>query len=481
MARRPARLSVAFLLALGVTLVMAGAPTSAAGDVATTAAGDVVTPAAGDVATSAAGDVATPAAEAAPKPAAGWGKPFPFQKPGTLDALAPQLAFAAGGGSAAAFGTLQVDVPGSAQAQYATRTAGGRVGSVRNVPGARRVLALAYDGSALELLAGTSGKGQDCCSAVEAVRVGADGAPQRPRRLVGGLTGFTEGDLLTLAGGGMLAAIATERGVWVSQSAKSDLFGAPHRISSNGQVPVSMDAAWLGKGNSVVAWSAGSGNVTGATAPRQIFVAEGSTAGALKGAHVVITIPAGHRIDQLSAARSAHGATLGWVESWYDSRGAYHSQVEVADVGGSGAHPPLTPSVRALSSSGRIASGLTVVSDSAGDQGATWESCTSAGSCSVQGAGRAAGGSFSGARTLGSIDPTQQPSLAISPSGQLIVGWEQGGHPMASVGFGTARVLSSTTYAYAVTVAYGPRRVALATWDQGTLDPSVVAAAYRAG
>ncbi len=99
----------------------------------------------------------------------------------------------------------------------------------------------------------------------------------------------------------------------------------------------------------------------------------------------------------------------------------------------------------------------------------------------MQGAGRAAGGSFSGARTLGSIDPTQQPSLAISPSGQLIAGWTQGGRPMASVGFGKPQALSSTTYAYAVTVAYGPKHVALATWDQGTLNPSVVAAAYRAG
>jgi hypothetical protein len=434
MARRPARLSVAFLLVLGVTLLAAAVPALAAG----------------------------------------WGRPFQFQKPGTLDALAPQLAFAGGGAAAAAFGTLQVDVPGSAQAQYATRTAGGRVGSVRDVPGARRVLALTYDGPQLELLAGTSGKGQDCCSAVEAIRVGSGGAPQRPHRLVGGLAGFTQGSLVTLAGGRMLAAIATERGVWVSQSANSDQFGAQHRISSNGQVPVSMDAAWLGKDNSVVGWTAGSGNVTGATTPRQILVAEGSGAGAPKGAHVVITVPSGHRVDQLSVARSANGATLAWVESWYDGRGTYHSRVEVADVG---SHP----SVRTLSPDGRIASGLTLVSDPAGDQGATWESCTTAGSCTVQGAGRPAGGSFSGTRTLGSIDPTQQPSLAISPGGQLIVGWEQGGHPLASVGFGKPQVLSSTTYAYAVAVAYGPKRVALVTWDQGTLNPSVVAAAYAAG
>jgi len=441
-ARRPARLPVAFLLALGLTLLAATAPALAAG----------------------------------------WGRPFQFQTPGTLDALAPQLAFAPGGASAAAFGTLQVDVPGSAQAQYATRTASGRVSSVRNVPGAARVLALTYDGPQLELLAGTSGQGQDCCSAAEAIRVGSAGAPQRPRRLVGGLTGFTEGDLLTLAGGRMLAAVATERGVWVSQSAKANRFGPQHRISSDGQVPVSMDAVWLGNAASVVAWTAGSGNVTGATIARQIFVAEGSSSGPPQRARVAITVPSGHRIDQLSVARRAGGATLAWIESWYDSRGGYHSRVEAMDIG---SHPPLHapshPAVRALSADGRIASGLTLVADAAGDQGATWESCTTAGSCTVQGAGRPAGGSFSGARTLGSIDPTQQPSLAISPSGQLIVGWAQGGHPIASVGFGKPQVLSPTTYAYAVTVAYGPQRVALATWDQGTLHPSVVAAAYAAG
>jgi hypothetical protein len=391
------------------------------------------------------------------------------------------LAFAPGGASAAAFGTLQVDVPGSEQAQYATRTAGGRVGSVRDVPGASRILALAYDGPQLELLAGTSGRSQDCCSAVETIRVGSGGAPQRPHKIVGGLAGFTQGSLLTLAGGRMLAAIATERGVWIAQSTKSDQFAAQRRISANNQVPVSMDAAWLGAGNSIVAWTAGSGNVTGAITPRQIFVAEGSSSGAPKASHVVITVPSGHRIDQLSVARGANGATLAWLESWYDKRGAYHSQAEVADVGDIGSHPPPHPSVRALSSSGRIASGLTLVADTAGDQGVTWESCTSAGACTVQGAGRPAGGSFSGAHTLGSIDPTQQPSLAISPSGQLIVGWEQDGHPIASVGFGKAKVVSSTTFAYAVTVAYGPKRVALVTWDQGTLNPSVVAAAYAAG
>jgi hypothetical protein len=432
-ARRSARLPVAFLLGLVVAVLSAAAPALAAG----------------------------------------WGTPFQFQKPGTLDALAPQLAFAPGGASAAAFGTLQVNVPGSGQAQYATRTAGGRVSTVRNLPGARKVLALSYNGSQLVLLAGTSGSGQDCCSAVQAVGVGANGAPQRPRRLVGGLTGSTQGQLLSLAGGRMLAAIATERGVWVSQSTTSDQFAGQRRISSDGQAPVSMDAAWLGGANTVVAWTAGSGNVTGATTPRQIFVADGSSAGAPKSVKVAITVPSGHRIDQLAVARSRSGATLAWIESWYDNRGAYHSRVMAADI-------DPHPSPRPLSPDGRIASGLSLVADAAGDQGIVWESCTTAGSCTVQGAGRPAGRNFSQTKTLGAIDSTQQPSLAISPSGQLIAGWALGGQPVASIGFGKPSVLSSTTYAYAVTVAYGPKRVALATWDQGTLNPSLVAAAYAA-
>jgi hypothetical protein len=66
------------------------------------------------------------------------------------------------------------------------------------------------------------------------------------------------------------------------------------------------------------------------------------------------------------------------------------------------------------------------------------------------------------------------------------VGWVRGGHPVAAVGaassgrFGSARVLSASTFALDLTVAFGPRREALVAWTQGTLNPSVVAAAYRA-
>ena len=410
---------------------------------------------------------------AGPALGAGWGKPFALQKPGTLDAIAPQLAFAPGGAAAAGFGTEQVDIPGTAQAQYVTRTAGGHVGPVRNLRGARQILAMSYDGPQLELLAGVSARKPGLLQRRR-------GGPRRRgrRRPTAAAAGrrtspaSPQGRLLTLAGGRMLAAVATERGIWVSQSARSNRFARDRRVSPNGQVPESMDAAWLGGADSIVAWTAGKGSITGAINPRQIYVATGSGSGGPKRSKIAVTVPAGHRIDQIAVARHGSGATLAWIESWYGRRGAYQSRVEVSDLGASA-------SPRALSPAGRIASGLSLVSDASGDQGIVWESCTTNGACTVQGSGRPAGGSFSALRTLGAIDSSQTPSLAISPSGQLLVGWPRGGHPLASVGFRKATVLSRTTYAYAVTVAYGPRRQALEAWDQGTLNPSVAASAYR--
>ena len=68
----------------------------------------------------------------------------------------------------------------------------------------------------------------------------------------------------------------------------------------------------------------------------------------------------------------------------------------------------------------------------------------------------------------------------------MVVGWVRNGQPVAAVGsttggrFSAARVLSTTAYALDLTVAFGPRRDALAAWTQGTLTPSVVAAGYQA-
>jgi hypothetical protein len=402
---------------------------------------------------------------------AGWGKPFELTKPGSLDYLGPLLAFSPQGAAAATFQVADVDRPGSAQAYVVTRSAAGKVGQPHAIAGATQVLSPAYDGRALDLLVGSSPGNQDCCSSAGTVRASPSGVTTQVHTLVGGLSGATQGQLVALAGGQMMAAVATERGVWVAQSARGGRFGAQHIVSDKGQEPVSMSAAWLGGHTSIVAWTAGTG-VIGATTPHSIFYALGSRTRAPHRARVALTVAAGHRIDELAVARHGNGATLGWIESWFDRKGTYHSRAAAADLA---AHPR----TRALSPDNRLASGLTFDSDAGGDEALAWQSCVTADECTVQVAGRPAKGLFRSTQTLGAIDPYQAPSLTLSPRGRVLVGWVRGGHPVASVGFGSPSVLSSTTFATASTVVFGPKSEALAAWTQGTLNPSVVAAAYR--
>ncbi|MFZ0040079.1 MAG: hypothetical protein WAK93_02135 [Solirubrobacteraceae bacterium] len=401
---------------------------------------------------------------------AGWSKPFEFAKPGTLDYLPSQLAFSPGGAAAAAFGVEDADAPASSQAYLTSRTAGGAVGNPLKIGGAQQILALSYDGRAVELLTGASPSGQACCSSAQAVQVSAQGRLGRARTLVGGLTGDTQGRLLTLADGQMMAAVATQRGVWVVQSSRSNRFGAQHLLTGKGAQPESLAAAWLGGEQTVVAWTEG--------AARTIYVATGSRAKAPGHPRAALSLPAGHSIDELAVARRGSGATLTWTESWFDRGGAYHSQVQAADLAGH-------PRIRTLSSPARLASGLSFGADAAGDQGAAWESCTANASCAVQTARRGPKARFGGVSNLGSIDPSQSPSLAVGQRGQVMVAWVRGGRPVAAVGsasrgrFGSATSLSTSTYAADITAAFGRGSQALAAWTQGTLNTSVVGAAYR--
>jgi hypothetical protein len=194
---------------------------------------------------------------------------------------------------------------------------------------------------------------------------------------------------------------------------------------------------------------------------------------------VLLTVPAGHRIDELDVARRRSSATAAWVESWYDAHGNYHSQIRAADFG---SHP----SARSLSAVNGQASGISFAANAAGAQAIAWETCNGSGACSVRATTRGAKGGFGFPVALGAIDATQTPSVAVGSGGQVVVGWVRNGQPVAAAGsaaggrFGAARVISPTTYAFDLTVAFGPRRDALAAWTQGTLDPSVVAADYRA-
>jgi hypothetical protein len=346
------------------------------------------------------------------------------------------------------------------------------------IPAASQILALAYDGSGLELVTGSTASGFDCCSSAQAVRFTSAGSLLRPQTLVGGLSGATLCRLVVLGDARMVAAIATEQGVWTVQSNRAGRFAGKTRLTRAGQAPESLSTTWLGGENSLVAWTAGSGP-PGSSNPRSIFYALGSKTGAQHVAHALLSVAAGQRIDELGVARRGSGATAAWVESWYDAHGGYHSQVREADFG---SHP----AAGSLSVASGRASGISFAANSAGAQGVAWETCAASGTCTVRVATRRPMGRFSLPVALGPIDATQTPSVAVGPGGQVVVGWVRNGNPVAAVGsaangrFGPVQVLSSSAYALDLTVAFGPRREALAVWTQGTLNPSLVAAEYRA-
>ena len=413
-----------------------------------------------------------------PAAQAGWTRPFELVKPGALDYLPTQLAFSGAGAATAAYSVADLDTPGSAQAYTVYRSPRGSVGAPRTISGAQGVLALAYSGAALQLMTGTGPANLDCCSTAQAIRINARGAIGRPQTLVGGLSGDSTGQLVPLAGGRMMAALATEQGVWTLTAGLNGHFAGKHRLTGAGQAPESLAATWLGGQGSLVAWTSASGNA-GSADPRTIYFAVGSKAGPPRRTQRLLQVPAGHRIDELTVARRGSGATAAWIESWFDKKGNFHSQVRAADVAAK-------PTVRDLSPVNGDASGIDFASDAAGGQALSWQSCTSAGACTVHAATRGPNGRFAGARSLGAIDAAQEAAVTVGPGGQALVGWVRSGHPVAAVGavtghFGAVRVLSSSAFALDLTVAFGPRRDALAAWTQGTLNPSVVAADYHVG
>ena len=423
------------------------------------------------------GLVVTVTAAAALSPAAAeaasWAPSFPIATAGSLDAGVPVLAIAPGGAAAFGLGTSNSDVSGSQTAQLALRGASGRLSKARVLPGTASILAMAYSGRRLVLLEGTTSGGQDCCSSVATATVSPNGAIGRQRPLVSGLAGQTTGRLLPLSNGRITAVVATDRGVWAARSSADGVFPKAGQIATRRQQPTAVAAASLGATRSVAAWTSVTGTLTTA-APRAIDVATGTPTAAPGHGRVALTVAPGHRVDEVAIAGRGAKATLAWTESWYDNRGAYHSQVKVADLGAK------TPRPRALSSSSRLASGLQLVADTTGDESIAWSACTVGGACSIQAAGRPAGEGFGSVKTLGPDDGTAPPSLAISPSGQVVVGWIHGGDPVASVGFGAPSTLSTAPGAAAITVAYGAGG-ALAAWSQGTVAGSVRGAVYRAG
>jgi hypothetical protein len=231
------------------------------------------------------------------------------------------------------------------------------------------------------------------------------------------------------------------------------------------------------RGQTAVAWTE-TKSQQGEIAPGKIYLATGSELAAPGRSHPVYTAPGGHQIDELGLAPAAGGLTAAWIESWWDRSGAYHSEASVSDLGAAAAR-------RVFGVGGEVASGLAPAGDPRGDQLVAWRSCGPSGSCSVRAAVRPAGGQFGGSVRLGAIDPGQSPAAAVGPDGEGLVGWISRGHVFAaertrgSGGLGAPRLVSNTSFASGLALAFAGSRTALAAWTQGTLAPDVVGAVFR--
>jgi hypothetical protein len=387
--------------------------------------------------------------------------------------VGPQVAFSPGGAAGIAFTVQDEDNPATSSPFATWRSASGALSAPRQIPGAADVLGLAWFGRSLQLLTGGSEAGQTCCSTAGAIGMTAPGRFGPQKRLVSGLAGATAGQLVGL-GHRMLAAVATERGVWISQTGSSGRW-ATHRLAGAGAQPQGLDATALPHGRSAVAWIGGSANAVGS---RSIYVADGTSTSAPRRSHAAITVPASQGIDEMGIAPGPDGGTAAWIESWYDRRGNYHSVVVAADL----AHARRTTT---FGVAGTIASGLTFAGDGHGEEVIAWKACTWSATCSVRAVVRSGGKSFGRPLRLGSIDATEAPAVSVSSGGDALVGWISAGHVLAAelrphgTRFLAAHVVSTTNYAANLALTFGPAGAAIATWSQGTFAPDVVGAVFR--
>ncbi len=384
--------------------------------------------------------------------------------------LPAQASFADSGTAAIGYGVLDEDNPSSSSAFLVTRGPAGAVSRASRVPRAQQILGLAYDGTALELLTGNSPAGQACCSSAQVTGY-KKGSFQRPHTLVSQVGGAGTGALVPLPGQQLLAAVASEQGVWVAQADARGRFGPVHQLAARGSAPHVLAATALPDGNSTVAWTA-AGSGPPDAGPDAILAASGTRKGAPRSRRTILGLGAGYEVDELGIAPGAAVPTLAWIESWFDAAGAFHSVPVVADL-----TRRVSPSV--ISSSG-AASGLSIAGDRRGEQALAWQACAPDGTCTVNASVRRARGSFGAPRALGPVDGSQPPAVAVTSGGQAVVAWINGGQVFAAVrgaraaGFGAARRISDTTFAADVALGAGPSGRVLAAWTQGTLAPAVV-------
>ncbi len=403
----------------------------------------------------------------------GWTQPFRVAGPLQQDLQPPQVATLAPRSVVIGSGSADIDAPGSAQATVILRGQRGGFFPPHLLRGIQQVLALALGGEGFTLLSGSAEAGQPCCSAVTAI---SSTTPRR--RLISGLDGLTQARLLRV-GGRLLAAIATDRGVWVTQTAKRGGFGPVRRLSASTEYPQNLAVAPLSGNRSLVAWTAREDGIT-APGPSTIFEAEGSPGGRPVRGRVALSVAPGHEIDELALVGAPGEPLLVWVESWFDSGGAFHSEVRAA-APGSRSEP------MRLSTPGQLAASLTASSGGRGGELAGFSECDpGSGGCTAAAVVRLGAEGFGRVQRLGDVDGGQPMSSAVTGDGRAVLGWISGGHVLAAAAatarggrFGPVVQLSATNLASELALAPGPGPGAVAVWNQATFSQQVLAAFLR--
>jgi hypothetical protein len=193
---------------------------------------------------------------------AGWGRPVRVAGPFGQDVLPVRAAVSTTGAAAVGFGTVNGDGPARAAAFSVAAAGGSGFGRPRRLGGELDVLAVAFAGPRLFVLAGTAARGRPCCGSAQVIGGGLR------QTVFGRLAGASTGELVALPGGGLTALVAADNGLWAASAQPGRPFGAARRLSATAKLPSAVAA-----GGSAVAWTA---VPSGEIATRTIFVALGA-------------------------------------------------------------------------------------------------------------------------------------------------------------------------------------------------------------
>ncbi len=387
------------------------------------------------------------------------------------------MAFSGDGQTALGYDVFNEDRSISSQGYAAISGKNGKPSSPVRVPDTQQILDLAFDGSNLNLLIGTSPALRPCCSSARLVKI-AGGKPQRPRLIIRMLTGTTVGRLITLPGSRLLSAVATAQAVWTELTGDKGRPAPARLLTPKTAAPQTLGATVLRGNHTVLAWTAAAGPpAPSTTGPGGIMVADGTATSAPRRPHLAVKVAPGHQVDELAVGRGSSRGTVAWIESWNDSAGHLHAVPVVGDLG-------RRIHARTFEIPGLLASGLSFATDPSGAQMLAWKACDLLGSCRVETVVKDGGGRFSQPISPGRIDASATPAAAVSPKGVALVGWIDGGRVLAAARgrrarrFAPARVVSRTNSAMDLTLGFGPSG-GLAAWSEGTFTETVMGAVFK--